>query len=226
VISSDDKYADIRMEVEDTGVGIREEIKDKLFNEFTQADGSTTRKYGGTGLGLAIVKQLVEMMHGHFGVESIPGEGSTFWFEVSLGISAEQIIRQPLDQEMELKGKLSGRVLLVEDNPINQMVAQKMLEKIGIQATLAADGQEALNMLDQDEFDAVLMDCQMPVMDGYEATRRIREQGALLKLPVIAMTANVMEGDREKCIEVGMNDYIGKPFVEADLKKTLARWIS
>jgi len=226
VVSSDDKYADIRMEVEDTGVGIREEIKDKLFNEFTQADGSTTRKYGGTGLGLAIVKQLVEMMQGHFGVESIPGEGSTFWFEVNLGISAEQTIRQPLDQEMEFKGKLSGRVLLVEDNPINQMVAQKMLEKIGIQATLAADGQEALNMLDQDEFDAVLMDCQMPVMDGYEATRRIREQGALLKLPVIAMTANVMEGDREKCIEVGMNDYIGKPFVEADLKKTLARWIS
>ena len=226
VVSSDDKYADIRMEVEDTGVGIREEIKDRLFNEFTQADGSTTRKYGGTGLGLAIVKQLVEMMHGHFGVDSIPGEGSTFWFRVSLGISAEQNIKQPLDLEMELKGKLSGHVLLVEDNPINQMVAQKMLEKVGIKSTLAADGQKALDMLEQDEFDAVLMDCQMPVMDGYEATRRIREQGALLKLPVIAMTANVMEGDRERCIEAGMNDYIGKPFVEADLKKTLARWIS
>ena len=162
----------------------------------------------------------------HFGVESIPGEGSTFWFEVSLGISAEQNIKQPLDLEMELKGKLCGHVLLVEDNQINQMVAQKMLEKIGIKSTLAADGQEALNMLDQDEFDAVLMDCQMPVMDGFEATRRIREQPALLKLPVIAMTANVMEGDREKCIEAGMNDYIGKPVVEADLKKTLARWIS
>jgi len=226
VVSSDDKNADIRMEVEDTGVGIREEIKDKLFNEFTQADGSTTRKYGGTGLGLAIVKQLVEMMYGQFGVESVTGEGSTFWFRVTLGISAEQTIKQSLDQEMELKGKLSGHVLLVEDNQINQMVAQKMLEKIGIKSTLAADGQEALNMLDQNEFDAVLMDCQMPVMDGFEATRRIREQGALLKLPVIAMTANVMEGDREKCIEAGMNDYIGKPVVEADLKKTLARWIS
>ena len=101
-----------------------------------------------------------------------------------------------------------------------------MLEKIGIKSTLAADGQEALNMLDQDEFDAVLMDCQMPVMAGFDASRRIREQPALLKLPVIAMTANVMEGDREKCIEAGMNDYIGKPVVEADLKKTLARWIS
>jgi len=226
VVSSDDNNADIRMEVEDTGVGIREEIKDKLFNEFTQADGSTTRKYGGTGLGLAIVKQLVEMMNGEFGVESVPGEGSAFWFGVPLGISAEQTIKQPLDQEMEFKGNLSGHVLLVEDNPINQMVAQKMLEKIGIQSTLAADGQEALNFLDQEEFDAVLMDCQMPVMDGFEATRHIREQGALLKLPVIAMTANVMEGDREKCIEAGMNDYIGKPVVEADLKKTLARWIS
>jgi len=226
IASSDDKNADIRMAVEDTGVGIREEIKDKLFNEFTQADGSTTRKYGGTGLGLAIVKQLVEMMHGQFGVESVPGEGSTFWFQVPLEISAEQIIKLSLDQEHELKGKLSGHVLLVEDNPINQMVAQKMLEKIGIESTLAADGQEALNMLDQAVYDAVLMDCQMPVMDGFEATRRIRKQGALLKLPVIAMTANVMEGDREKCIEAGMNDYIGKPVIEADLKKTLARWLS
>jgi signal transduction histidine kinase/CheY-like chemotaxis protein len=226
VVSSDDNNADIRMAVEDTGVGIREEIKDRLFNEFTQADGSTTRKYGGTGLGLAIVKQLVEMMHGQFGVESVPGEGSTFWFRVTLGVSAEQTIKQPFEHELELTGNLSGHVLLVEDNPINQMVAQKMLEKIGIKATLAADGQEALDMLEQDEFDAVLMDCQMPVMDGYEATRRIREQDALLKLPVIAMTANVMEGDREKCIEAGMNDYIGKPFVEMDLKKTLARWIS
>jgi K+-sensing histidine kinase KdpD len=226
VVSSDDQYADIRMEVEDTGVGIREEIKDKLFNEFTQADGSTTRKYGGTGLGLAIVKQLVEMMHGHFGVESVPGEGSTFWFRLKLGISAEQTVKQSLDQEMALKGKLSGHVLLVEDNQINQMVAQKMLEKIGIRSTLAADGQEALDMLDQNEFDAVLMDCQMPVMDGFEATRQIRQQGELLGLPIIAMTANVMEGDREKCIEAGMNDYIGKPVVEAELKKILARWIS
>jgi CheY-like chemotaxis protein len=165
-------------------------------------------------------------MDGHFGVESVPGEGSTFWFRVKLGISAEQTVKQSLDQEMALKGKLSGHVLLVEDNQINQMVAQKMLEKIGITSTLAADGQEALDMLDQNEFDAVLMDCQMPVMDGFEATRQIRQQGELLKLPIIAMTANVMEGDREKCIEAGMNDYIGKPVVEAELKKILARWIS
>jgi CheY-like chemotaxis protein len=225
VVSSEGNNADIRIEVEDTGVGIQEEAIGKLFNEFTQADGSTTRKYGGTGLGLAIVKQLVEMMHGEFGVESVPGKGSTFWFRVQLEISTEQSLKQSPDQELELKGQLSGHVLLVEDNPINQMVAQKMLEKIGVESTLAADGQEALNMLEQGEFDVVLMDCQMPVMDGFEATRRIREQALLGELPVIAMTANVMEGDRDKCLEAGMNDYIGKPVVQADLKKTLARWL-
>ena len=226
VVSDDGNSAEIKMEVEDTGVGIEDDIKDKLFNEFTQADGSTTRKYGGTGLGLAIVKQLVEMMQGQFGVDSIPGQGSTFWFRIPLEIADEQTIKQPEDHELELKGELSGHVLLVEDNPINQMVAQKMLEKIGIESTLAGDGQEALNMLEQGEFDAVLMDCQMPVMDGFEAAQRIREREELLKLPVIAMTANVMEGDREKCIQAGMNDYIGKPVVEADLKKILARWLN
>ena len=224
VVSSDAENADIRFEVEDTGIGIRGDIKDELFNEFTQADGSTTRKYGGTGLGLAIVRQLVEMMHGRFGVESVPGEGSTFWFRITLPVGEAQAAKQSSSEQV-VKGLLHGHVLLVEDNPINQMVAQKMLEKIGLESTLAGDGQEALNMLEQGRFDAVLMDCQMPVMDGFEATRRIREQTALLSLPVIAMTANVMEGDREKCIEAGMNDYIGKPVVEADLKLTLARWL-
>jgi CheY-like chemotaxis protein len=226
VVSRNDNDADIRLEVEDTGIGIRDDIKDELFNEFTQADGSTTRQYGGTGLGLAIVRQLVEMMHGQFGVESVPGEGSTFWLRITLPVGEAQVATQSSSSEQQaVKGLLHGHVLLVEDNPINQMVAQKMLEKIGIESTLAGDGQEALNKLEQGRFDAVLMDCQMPVMDGFEATRRIRAQSALLSLPVIAMTANVMEGDREKCIEAGMNDYIGKPVVEADLKKTLARWL-
>jgi signal transduction histidine kinase/CheY-like chemotaxis protein len=226
VIAADDKMADVKIEVEDTGVGIAADIKDELFDEFTQADGSTTRKYGGTGLGLAIVKQLVEMMHGQFGVESVPGEGSIFWLRIPLQIGDEQALQQPEDDDLDLKARLKGHVLLVEDNPINQMIAQKMLEKIGIESTLAGDGQQALAVLEQSTFDAVLMDCQMPVMDGFEATQRIREQGALHKLPIIAMTANVMEGDREKCIEAGMNDYIGKPVIEADLKRTLARWLS
>ena len=226
LVSSDDNNAMVSFEVEDTGVGIEDHVKDKLFNEFTQADGSTTRKYGGTGLGLAIVRQLVEMMHGEFGVESTPGKGSTFWFRIPLEISSEQTLKQPNEFEQEFKGTLSGHVLLVEDNPINQMIAQKMLEKIGLESTLAHDGQQALNMLEQNTYDAVLMDCQMPVLDGFEATRRIREQAALKALPVIAMTANVMEGDREKCIAAGMNDYIGKPVIEAALKKTLARWLA
>jgi signal transduction histidine kinase len=225
VDSSDDSRAEIRIEVEDTGVGIKEGVKDKLFREFTQADGSTTRKYGGTGLGLAIVKQLVEMMDGLFGVTSVHGEGSTFWFRLPLAIGTEDSMQKANQQEPEIQKDLSGHVLLVEDNPVNQMVAQKMLEKIGIESTLAADGQEALDRLEQETFDAVLMDCQMPVMDGFEAARRIREKDAFSRLPVIAMTANVMEGDREKCISAGMNDYIGKPVIEADLKKILARWL-
>ncbi len=225
VDSCDESKAEIRFEVEDTGVGIKAGVKDKLFKEFTQADGSTTRKYGGTGLGLAIVKQLVEMMHGLFGVSSVHGEGSTFWFRLPLEIGDQDSLKQANQTEPEIQEELSGHVLLVEDNPINQMVAQKLLEKIGIQSTIAADGQEALDRLEKESFDAVLMDCQMPVMDGFEAARRIREQDVLSKLPVIAMTANVMEGDREKCISAGMNDYIGKPVVEADLKKILARWL-
>ncbi|MGB5278017.1 MAG: ATP-binding protein [Gammaproteobacteria bacterium] len=224
-VVSEGKMADVRVAVEDTGIGIDADIKDELFSEFTQADGSTTRKYGGTGLGLAIVKQLVEMMHGEFGVESVPGDGSTFWFRIPLEVSDLQRL-QPSEDDDAPTAMLNGHVLLVEDNPINQMIAQKMLEKIGLESTLAGDGQQALDMLSQGSFDAVLMDCQMPVMDGFEAAKRIRELDAFHELPIIAMTANVMEGDREKCLDAGMNDYIGKPVVEAGLKKTLSRWLS
>jgi signal transduction histidine kinase/CheY-like chemotaxis protein len=219
------KQADIRFEVEDTGVGIEKDIKDRLFEEFTQADGSTTRKYGGTGLGLAIVKQLVEIMHGEFGVDSTPGEGSTFWFRLPLEVSDEQVISAPKEELVESQRQLRGHILLVEDNPINQMVASKMLEKLGLDIILAGNGQEAIDMLETEHIDAVLMDCQMPVLDGFAATRQIREQGRFVALPIIAMTANVMEGDRDKCIDAGMNDYIGKPVVAADLRKTLERWL-
>ena len=225
LLSLQGKQAEIRFEVEDTGVGIEKDIKDKLFEEFTQADGSTTRKYGGTGLGLAIVKQLVEMMHGEFGVDSTPGEGSTFWFRLPLEVSDEQVISAPKEKSVESHRQLRGRILLVEDNPINQMVASKMLEKLGLEIVLAANGQEAIDTLEADQVDAVLMDCQMPVLDGFAATRQIREQSRYEALPIIAMTANVMEGDRDKCIEAGMNDYIGKPVAAADLRKTLERWL-
>ena len=223
----DEKEVLIRIEVEDTGVGIPTNKHQKLFMAFEQADGSTTRKHGGSGLGLAIVRQLVEMMHGNLGIDSEVGAGSKFWFVIPLGIARDDaVVAQVVDDERPVV--LEGRVLLVEDNPINQMVAKKMLEKIGLQSVLAENGKLALDILKQERFDAVLMDCQMPEMDGFEATRLWREQETLTHsgyLPIIAMTANVMEGDRERCLASGMDDYLGKPVRKAELSSILQRWI-
>ena len=224
----DEKEVLIRIEVEDTGVGIPTSKHQKLFMAFSQADGSTTRKYGGTGLGLAIVRQLVEMMHGNLGIESEVGKGSKFWFVIPLGIASEEQVSAPSKQITNDKTQLVGRVLLVEDNPVNQMVAKKMLEKTGLESVLAINGREALEYLQQETFDAVLMDCQMPEMDGFEATRLWREheqKSETGRLPIIAMTANVMEGDRELCLQAGMDDYLGKPVRQAELGQVLHRWI-
>jgi signal transduction histidine kinase/CheY-like chemotaxis protein len=229
VKSRDEGSAQVRMEVIDTGIGISKQAQRKLFYSFTQADGSTTRKYGGTGLGLAIVRRLVTMMHGRLGVESEPGKGSCFWielgFEIPVGVSLAT--QEPSVVVVE---HLQGRVLLVEDNPVNQAVAKKMLEKIGLNYELAGNGQEAVEYLASDhQFDAVLMDCQMPVMDGYAATGEIRQREKkhdLARLPIIAMTANAMQGDKEKCVEAGMDDYVPKPVKMAELKEVLARWIA
>ena len=224
----DEKEVLIRVEVEDTGIGIPTNKHQKLFLAFSQADGSTTRKHGGTGLGLAIVRQLVEMMHGNLGIDSEVGKGSKFWFVIPLGIAHEDEVKPALPEKTDQPVELEGKILLVEDNPINQMVAKKMLEKLGLKSELAANGIEALEFLKQDTFDAVLMDCQMPEMDGFEATRLWREQEVLLDsvhLPIIAMTANVMEGDRERCLACGMDDYLGKPVRQAELGVVLQRWI-
>ncbi|MFC1588893.1 ATP-binding protein [Pseudomonadota bacterium] len=225
----DEKEALIRVEVEDTGIGVPSNKHQKLFLAFSQADGSTTRKHGGSGLGLAIVRQLVEMMHGNLGIDSEVGKGSRFWFVIPLGIAAEEKPASTLPIKADEKIELQGCVLLVEDNPINQMVARKMLEKTGLQSELAANGKEALEFLKQEKFDAVLMDCQMPEMDGFEATRLWREQeqhSGNGRLPIIAMTANVMEGDRERCLASGMDDYLGKPVRQAELGAVLQRWIN
>ena len=223
----DEKDALIRVEVEDTGVGIPESKHQKLFLAFSQADGSTTRKHGGTGLGLTIVKQLVDMMKGNLGIDSEVGKGSKFWFVIPLGIAPEE--EKPLLPEQVAKPVLlSGKVLLVEDNPVNQMVAKKLLEKVGLESVLAENGREALEHLEKEEFDAILMDCQMPEMDGFEATGIWREKeqtSSKRRLPIIAMTANVMAGDREKCLASGMDDYLGKPVRQAELGKVLQRWI-
>lgn len=224
----DEKDALIRVEVKDTGIGIPENKHQKLFLAFSQADGSTTRKHGGSGLGLTIVRQLVEMMKGNLGIESEVGKGSKFWFVVPLSIARDdQLLPVPLT-EVAKPVVLAGKVLLVEDNPINQMVARKMLEKIGLESVLAENGKQALQCLQREKFDAVLMDCQMPEMDGFEATEIWREQEQLSsnsRVPIIAMTANVMQGDRERCLSSGMDDYLGKPVRQAELGSILQCWI-
>ncbi len=230
VVNKDSHSVDIKVIVSDTGIGIPRSALDTLFNAFTQADGSTTRKYGGTGLGLAIVSQLVELMGGSLGVNSVEGEGSDFWFTANFKCTDKKI-ESTKDVVSDYDNLLfDAKVLLVEDNPINLMVAQKMLEKVGLKPSLANNGIEALEQLNNQSFDLVLMDCQMPEMDGFDATREIRQLDikALNKkpLPIVAMTANVMSGDRERCLEVGMDDYIGKPVRRDELASILKRWLA
>jgi two-component system sensor histidine kinase/response regulator len=219
--------------VKDLGIGISPEQQTKLFQSFSQADPSTTRKYGGTGLGLVISKMIVELMHGDIWVESEQGVGSIFHFTVLLGKWQGETDQIDLHSDSNEKAtrlamdKLCGRkILLVEDNEFNQELAQMLLESKHIKVRTANNGQEALDILSEEEFDCVLMDCHMPIMDGYEATRKIREHEKLKNLPVIALTANAMVGDREKVLTVGMNDHITKPLKPDEMYMTLAKWIA
>ncbi|MBK1616933.1 hypothetical protein CKO42_00415 [Lamprobacter modestohalophilus] len=227
----------LRFSIQDTGIGMTAEQQQRLFQSFNQADSSTTRKYGGSGLGLAISKRLTQMMGGEIQVESTPGVGSTFHFSVRLEKQQEQASQRPFlvdglnrpDQQeamAEALTKLCGAsLLLVEDNAINQELALELLTTNGMSAAVANNGQEAIALLEQQRFDGVLMDCQMPIMDGYAATRAIRQDPRYRELPILAMTANVMTGDREKAIAAGMNDHIGKPVKVHELFTTMARWI-
>ncbi len=227
---TDSNSAEVKISVSDTGIGIPVAAQQTLFNAFTQADGSTTRKYGGTGLGLAIVSQLVDMMGGILGVDSVEGEGSQFWFTTSFQCGDEKPENRPVLSSETSSVPVDAKILLVEDNPINQMVAQKMLEKVGLKPKLANNGVEAVQMLNEQTFDLVLMDCQMPEMDGFDATREIRKLAIKATdqnlIPVVAMTANVMSGDRERCLEVGMDDYIGKPVQRDKLESVLRKWLA
>ncbi|MFH1019209.1 MAG: ATP-binding protein [Pseudomonadota bacterium] len=219
----------VRLEVRDTGIGISEEKQKDLFQSFTQGDGSTTRKYGGTGLGLAIVRQLVLMMGGKIGVESEPAQGSAFWCELDFPVAAMGVQTEDRKEDGALaEGALLGRILLVEDNKVNQMVAGNMLAGMGLTVDLAENGEKALAALAKEPYDLVLMDCQMPVLDGYEATRafRSREPQGEKRLPIIAMTANAMAGDRQKCLEAGMDDYLAKPVKKELLRKMLQQWLA
>jgi PAS domain S-box-containing protein len=226
-----DHYAELRFSVRDTGIGIPADKLETLFDQFIQVDASSTRAYGGTGLGLAISRQLAELMGGSVGVTSTEGKGSEFWFTVCLE-------KQPDDARLdeihtpgfhEDAGCFEGRgarILLVEDNAVNRSVALGMLKKMGVNADTAENGEEALDALERHTYDLVLMDCQMPKMDGYEATRRIRRmEGEARGVPVVAMTAHAMSGDREKCLEAGMNDYISKPVTRSALATALRKWL-
>ena len=215
----------IRFSVEDTGIGLSREQAGRLFKSFAQADSSTTRQYGGTGLGLSISKRLVELMGGEIGVDSVPGQGSTFWFTaVMRAATAADAAAVPAraGPPPNLRG---ARVLLVEDNVINQQVAAEILQSAGVTVDIANNGLEAVRGLRAKHYDAVLMDVQMPVMDGLQATEAIRAIEAHKTLPIIAMTASVLRGDREGCLKAGMNDYVSKPINVEKMLATLARWL-
>jgi CheY-like chemotaxis protein len=273
----------LKFSVTDTGIGLTPEARARLFQPFVQADSSTTRKYGGTGLGLAICKQFVELMGGEIGVESEPGKGSAFWFTARLeeqAIGAQFIapdeggatgagvmnhaptLNPLITRHMlaEARSRTRPLILVAEDNIINQKVAARMLEKLGYRADVAADGLEALEALSRIPYAAVLMDCRMPEMDGFEATAAIREREAQARgegpgaidlkpgnrlgargnrqdnpthspspiaprhIPIIALTANAMKGDHEKCLAAGMDDYLSKPVTLQGLEAVLRRW--
>lgn len=213
----------LKFEVIDTGIGIPKSGLTRMFKSFSQVDSSTTRKYGGTGLGLSISKHLVSLMQGEIGVTSEVGVGSTFWFTIPLIESDRPAVKNELatlPRNSEV-GRL--RVLIAEDNSVNQLIALKILEKMGHSAVTVANGREAVEALQAGPYDLVLMDCQMPEMDGYEATRIIRRTMAKThaNLPIVALTANALNGDREKCLAVGMNDYISKPMKPRELAEVI-----
>ena len=215
----------VYFEVQDSGIGITEDQQQKLFQSFQQADTSTSRKYGGTGLGLAISKQLAELMGGEIGVKSHPSQGSIFWFTTLFGRGQDLTKEDMVEAAPDLSHLSGAHILVADDNTLNQQVAQEFLEDVGIIVTLANDGAEALHKVTTSHFDAVLMDVQMPNMNGLEATQQIRTKAGQNNLPVIAMTANVTKEEQESCLAAGMDDFISKP-VQPDLfYATLARWI-
>ncbi len=226
VEKQNDNQITISFHIADSGIGMRPDQISRLFQPFAQADASTTRKYGGTGLGLVISKQLVDLMGGTIGVDSEPGLGSTFWFTAVFD-KVEQSAPQPASLPKERLGKsfVSGaRILVVEDNPVNREVLLAQLSVLGLQASAVENGAEAVETVAGGGYDLVLMDCQMPVMDGFEATLHIRELHQS-DIPIVAITADAMPADRDRCLHAGMDDYIAKPVELQRLSATLHKWL-
>jgi PAS domain S-box-containing protein len=220
----------IRFEVSDTGIGIAEEVKIKLFQPFVQADSSTARRYGGTGLGLSLSKRLVKLMDGEIGVDSEVGKGSVFWFEVPLKVGdAPAEFDGSVVPVFLAKESSDVHILVADDNPANQKVIVRFLEKLGYTAEVVSNGKEAITSFQSGSFDLILMDCQMSEMDGYEATRKIREieqTEGKSRIRIIALTAHALSGERKKCSDAGMDDYLSKPVSLQQLDATLSFWLS
>ena len=225
----------LRYQVRDTGIGLTKDQQEHVFGSFAQADSSTSRKYGGTGLGLTISRHLIQLMGGEISVESEPEKGSIFSFTVRLVVPGDQTVYADFDQEFpkeklqKFSPQFAANILVVEDNLTNQVITEGMLEHLGCTVDLANNGREAVLAVSNKQYDLIFMDCQMPEMDGYEATRAIKKQHAkqdpAKNAPIVALTAHAMKGDREQCLAAGMDDYLSKPFEERQLVEVLTRWI-
>jgi len=205
----------VRFSVTDTGIGIPKDKQREVFSPFSQADSSTTRRFGGTGLGLAIAHRLVGLMGGDLVLDSEVGRGTCFSFTLDLPAAPAPVASAPAAAAWTQAGRDQARILLVEDTPVNQALGRSILRKAGYQVALAQDGVEALEMMDRESYTLVLMDMQMPRMDGLEATRRIRaleRQRGEVHIPVVALTANALDSDRQRCLEAGMDAFLAKPF--------------
>ena len=220
--------ASIRFAVKDTGIGIKKENLDRIFERFTQEEVSTNRLYGGTGLGLHIVRSLLDLFQGKMEVKSEPWEGTEFSFVLDMPFSSDSAPNASAEVTKEVVHlPLEGmNVLLAEDNEFNLFLAETYLRRNGALVSKAENGQEAVKILQARQFDAVLMDIQMPLMNGVEATQAIRAMPGMENLPILAMTANAFDEDRDRCLAAGMNDHLGKPVEPAVLYETLAKWLS
>lgn len=216
----------LRFEVRDTGIGLDHDTISRLFTPFSQGDSSISREYGGTGLGLAICQRLTQLMGGHIGVESTRGKGSTFWVELPFETITQY---EPLPAKAAVaapttESPINARVLVAEDNPVNQLVAREMLKRLGCTVEVVDNGRIALEKLDQDaRFDLIFLDCHMPELDGLATSRALRERK--IQLPIIAMTASALAGEHERCLAAGMDDYLSKPLRMVELSTMLRRWL-